>query len=171
MRPRWAAPPHRAGSQPGVADGFLLRLGSAVKCRHTWWNQPAAIQGGETTVRRSGGFPAGQSYFYTFLSLLWSWIIHFAWTLIRVNVFPVKCWVLWGDFFNSFIIYCSDVMSSSVPSYCTDSWILIVSFLTVCGGSDFSVPLLSHQSGTIILLNFVTNMYLNTSKVWKLDLR
>lgn len=56
MRPCRAASPHRAGPQPGVTDGFLLLFSSAVKHRRTWWNQPAAIQGGETTVTRAGSF-------------------------------------------------------------------------------------------------------------------
>lgn len=56
MWPCRAASPHRAGPQPGVTDGFLLLPSAAVKHRRTWRNQPAAIQGGETTVARSGGF-------------------------------------------------------------------------------------------------------------------
>lgn len=56
MWPRRAPSPHRAGPQPGVTDGFFLLFSSAVKHRRTWWNQPAAVQGGETAVTRSGGF-------------------------------------------------------------------------------------------------------------------
>lgn len=56
MWPCWAASPHRAGPQPGVTDGFFLLFSSAVEHRPTWWNYPSAIQGGETTVTRSGGF-------------------------------------------------------------------------------------------------------------------
>lgn len=50
----WAAQPHWAGPEPGVADGFFLLITSALKCRHTEWKHPAAVQGRKTTVARSG---------------------------------------------------------------------------------------------------------------------
>lgn len=56
MWPRGATSPYRVGPQPGVTDGFLLLFSSAIKHRCTWWNKPAAIQGGETAAMRSGYF-------------------------------------------------------------------------------------------------------------------
>lgn len=56
MWPCRAASPYRAGPQPGVTDGFLLLFSSAVKHRRTWWNQPAAIQRGESTFTKSRCF-------------------------------------------------------------------------------------------------------------------
>lgn len=56
VRPRRATPPHGAGPQPGVADGFLPAVSAAVEHRRARWNRTATVQGGESADARLGGF-------------------------------------------------------------------------------------------------------------------
>lgn len=119
MWPRRAASPHRAGPQPGVTDGFFLLFSSAVEHRHTWWNHPAAIQGGETTVTvQDQGVSCWfilnwMHYCYAFKvmdlskSVLKLWYVHYIGNVLTVvrNIescvlllIILFCSLIWNDF-------------------------------------------------------------------------